>query len=112
MTCGLVFAVFPAMRNLPHSTMALGLILLGLIVTLLGFSIARRSPEGSVHTRLVHQMVADLQQHVRITSDPGAPISTPGIFELLLLISIALVGAALWRSWSRHTQQHSTRQRS
>ena len=100
------------MRNLPKTTVALGLILLGLIVTLLGFSIARRSPEGSVHTRLVHQMVADMQQHVGIGGDPAAPISTPGLFELLLLMAIALVGAALWRSWSRFAQQHSDRQRS
>jgi hypothetical protein len=103
---------FPNMRNLPHSILALGFILVGLILTLLGFGIARRSQDASVHTRLVHKMVADFNQHVGITTDSGAPISAPGIFELLLLMAIAGVGALLWRSWSSHHQQHSAKQRS
>ena len=100
------------MRNLPRSTVVLGLVLVGLICTLLGFAIARRSPEGSVQTRLAHQLVADFQNHVGTPSEHGVPLSTPGLLECILLLIIAAVGFALWRSWPHVSQQRSAKPRS
>ena len=100
------------MRQLPTSTIALCVLLLGLIGTLLGFAIARRSAEGSVHTRLAHQMVADFQNRVGTPSEFGVPLSTPGFFECLLLVTIGLVGFLVWRSWPHDNQQRSAKPRS
>lgn len=104
------------MKNLPRSTLLLGLLLIGLVVTLLGFAVARRSPEGAVHTRVAHRLVADFQHQFGAPSDHGVPLSTPGFLEVLLLGGIALVSLLLWRSWAAHrprtAQQRSESPRS
>jgi hypothetical protein len=87
------------MKHLPRSTVLLGLLLIALVTTLLGFAIARRSPQGAVQTRVAHQLVADFQNHLGLSTDHGMPLSTPGYLEVLLLLSIILVAMFLWRSW-------------
>lgn len=87
------------MKHLPRSTILLGLLLIGLVTTLLGFAVARHSPQGSVQTRVAHHLVADFHNHLGIPLDNAAALPAPGVLEALLLAAIALVAVALWRSW-------------
>jgi hypothetical protein len=100
------------MQHLPRSTVALCLVLLGLIGTLLGFAMARRSSEAEVHTHLAHQLVADFQNQFGFGADAGVSLAAPRIVEWLLLLGIALVSIALWRNWPRASQHRSAKPRS
>lgn len=104
------------MRHLPRSTILLGLVLIALLATLVGFAVARRSTHGSVQTRVAHRLVADFQSHVGVPAEHGVPLSTPGFLEMLLLVAIAGVALALWRTWpsarAETLQQRSDRPRS